>query len=468
MSELIFDSATRLAAMIRAKSASPVEVVDAHIKRIEEVNPKLNAFVTTTFESAREEARSAEEKITRGESVGPLHGVPVSVKDTFETAGVRTVAGSRLLENNIPERDAPVVARLKQAGAIVLGKTNVPEFAMDYRSENPVFGRTSNPWDLGRVPGGSSGGEGAAIASGCSPAGVGSDLGGSIRVPSHFCGIVGLKPTPGRIPVTGHIPVCVGPFALANSNGPLARRVEDLGLMLKVLAGFHPADPQSAPLPGCDFREIDARKLRVMWYTNDGFTPVTAATRETVERAAKALADRGLEVEQRRPAGIERAFELWFAFLGQAGVPGIVKMYEGSEELMGPLMQALKAIIQPVTTEQFLGAWIGRDMLRASVVTEMMDYPIILAPVTAMPAFEHDHHGGFTIEGQEVDYLAAFSYSMTYNLLGLPAAVVPCGRSPEGLPIGVQIVGRPFEEETVLAVAALLEESLGGYQRPPI
>ena len=262
MSELIFNSATRLAEIIRTKEASPIEVVEAHIRRIEEVNSKLNAFVTTTFERAREEARSAEQKITRGESVGPLHGVPVSVKDTFETAGVRTVAGSRLLENNIPERDAPVVARLKQAGAIVLGKTNVPEFAMDYRSENLVFGRTNNPWDLGRVPGGSSGGEGAAIASGCSPAGVGSDLGGSIRVPSHFCGIVGLKPTPGRIPVTGHIPVCVGPFALANSNGPLARRVEDLGLMLKVLAGFHPADPQSAPLPGCDFREIDAQLAR--------------------------------------------------------------------------------------------------------------------------------------------------------------------------------------------------------------
>jgi Asp-tRNA(Asn)/Glu-tRNA(Gln) amidotransferase A subunit family amidase len=468
MSELIFNSATKLAEMIRSKQVSPVEVIEAHIRRIKEVNPKLNAFVTTTFDSARKEARAAELKITSGESVGPLHGVPVSIKDTFETAGVRTVAGSRLLENNVPDRDAPVVARLKRAGAIILGKTNVPEFAMDFRSENPVFGRTSNPWDLGRVPGGSSGGEAAAIASGCSPAGVGSDLGGSIRVPSHFCGIVGLKPTPGRVPVTGHIPVCVGPFALGNSNGPLARRVEDLGLMLSVLAGVDPADPQSAPVPVREYRQIDARKLRVMWYANDGFTPVTQATRETVERAAKALADRGLEVVERRPAGIEGAFELWYGFLGQAGVPAIVKMYEGREELMGPLMQALNAIIQPQTKEEFLGAWIGRDLLRASVVTEMMDYPVILAPVTAMPAFEHDHKGGFTIEGQEVDYLAAFSYTMTYNVLGLPGAVVPCGRSPEGLPIGVQIVGRPFEEETVLTVAAVLEEALGGYQRPPI
>ena len=468
MSELIFNSATKLAEMIRNKQVSPVEVVEAHIRRIEEVNPKLNAFVTTTFERARGEARSAELRITRGESVGPLHGVPVSIKDTFETAGVRTVAGSRLLEDHIPDRDAPVVARLKRAGAIILGKTNVPEFAMDFRSENLVFGRTSNPWDLGRVPGGSSGGEAAAIASGCSPAGVGSDLGGSIRVPSHFCGIVGLKPTPGRVPVTGHIPVCVGPFALGNSNGPLARRIEDLGLMLTVLAGFDAGDPQSAPVPVRDYRQIDPRKLRVMWYTNDGFAPVTQATRQTVERAAKALADRGLELAERRPAGIERAFELWYGFLGQAGVPGIVKMYEGREELMGPLMQALKAIVQPQTNEQFLDAWTGRDVLRASVVTEMMDYPIILAPVAAIPAFEHDHKGGFTVEGHEVEYLAAFSYTMTFNVLGLPGAVVPCGRSPEGLPIGVQIVGRPFEEETVLAVAAVLEEALGGYQRPPI
>ncbi|HSF23648.1 MAG TPA: amidase [Blastocatellia bacterium] len=468
MSELIFNSATKLAEMIRNKQVSPVEVVEAHVRRIEEVNPKLNAFVTTTFERARGEARSAELRITRGESVGPLHGVPVSIKDTFETAGVRTVAGSRLLEDHIPDRDAPVVARLKRAGAIILGKTNVPEFAMDFRSENLVFGRTSNPWDLGRVSGGSSGGEAAAIASGCSPAGVGSDLGGSIRVPSHFCGIVGLKPTPGRVPVTGHIPVCVGPFALGNSNGPLARRIEDLGLMLAVLAGFDAGDPQSAPVPVRDYRQIDPRKLRVMWYTNDGFAPVTQATRQTVERAAKALADRGLELAERRPAGIERAFELWYGFLGQAGVPGIVKMYEGREELMGPLMQALKAIVQPQTNEQFLDAWTGRDVLRASVVTEMMDYPIILAPVAAIPAFEHDHKGGFTVEGHEVEYLAAFSYTMTFNVLGLPGAVVPCGRSPEGLPIGVQIVGRPFEEETVLAVAAVLEEALGGYQRPPI
>jgi amidase len=350
----------------------------------------------------------------------------------------------------------------------VLGKTNVPEFSMDYRCENPVFGRTSNPWNLDRVPGGSSGGEAAAIASGCSPAGIGSDLGGSVRVPSHFCGTVGLKTTPGRVPGSGHVPPALGPFSLGSSIGPLARRVEDLGLMLQVLAGFDPLDAASVPLPARDWRTIDARKLRVMFYTDDGVSPVTAATRETLERAAKALADRGLEVVQRRPAGLEKAQDLWFWWLGQAGLPGIVGLYAGREELMGPLMQAMNAITQPMTLEKFLSTWFSRDGLRASVLAEMIDFPIVLAPVAAIPAFEHDHQGGFVIEGTEVEYLHAFSYCQAYNLLGFPVVVVPCGRSPEGLPIGVQIVGRPFEEETVLAAAALLEESLGGYQRPPI
>jgi Asp-tRNA(Asn)/Glu-tRNA(Gln) amidotransferase A subunit family amidase len=473
MNDLNFISASKLADLIRMKEVSPVEVVEAYISRIEEVNPTLNAFVTTTFGSAREAARAAEQQLARGEAVGPLHGVPISVKDTIATAGVRTVAGTRLRESFVPETDAPVVTKLKRAGAIILGKTNVPELAMDYRSENLVFGRTSNPWDLNRVPGGSSGGEGAAIASGCSAAGIGSDLGGSIRVPSHFCGIVGLKTTPGRIPGSGHFPPCRGSFALGASLGPMARRVKDLALMLKILAGFDPSDPASVPLPFRAHRstgEKNERWRRVMWYTDDGIAPVTEATRKTVERAARALSGLGYEVEERRPRGLEHAFDLWFVWLGFVGVASLLKLYAEKEELMGPLMQALGHIAesQSVTLEQYLHVWQERDVLRASVVNEMMDCPIILAPVVATPAFEHDHEGGFEIEGHKVEYLKAFSYSQTYNLLGFPVVVVPCGRSPEGLPIGVQVVGRPFEEEDVLVTAALLEEALGGYERPPM
>jgi Asp-tRNA(Asn)/Glu-tRNA(Gln) amidotransferase A subunit family amidase len=473
MNELNFQPAAKLAELIRSKEVSPVEVVEAHIRRIEEVNPKLNAFVATTFDSAREAARLSEQRVARGEAVGLMEGVPVSIKDTIDVAGVRTVSGTRLRETFVPERDAPVVAKLKRAGAIILGKTNVPELAMDYRSENLVFGRTNNPWDLERVPGGSSGGEGAAIASGCSAGGVGSDLGGSIRVPSHFCGIVGLKTTPGRIPGSGHFPACVGPFSLGASIGPMARRVEDLALMLKVLAGFDPSDSASVPLPfrarTGDKDERNERFRRVMWYADDGITPVTKETRQAVERAAQALAGLGYEVEERRPAGLERTFDLWFAWLGVAGVGGLLEMYKGKEDQMGPLMQGLARVAESstMTLDQYLSAWAGRDMLRASVVNEMMDCPIILAPVVAAPAFHHDQRE-FEIEGQPVEYLKMFSYAMAYNLLGLPAAVVPAGRSPEGLPIGVQVVGRPFEEEDVLITAALLEEALGGYQRPEL
>jgi amidase len=207
-----------------------------------------------------------------------------------------------------------------------------------------------------------------------------------------------------------------------------------------------------------------------MWYADDGISPVTEATRQTVEGAANALAGLGYEVEERRPRGLEQSFDLWFIWLGFAGVSGLLKMYEGREELMGPLMQALAHITgkQSVTLEQYLDVWNRRDMLRASVVNEMMECPIILAPVVAVPAFAHDHEQGFEVEGTPVEYTKAFSYSQAYNLLGFPVVVVPCGRSPEGLPIGVQVVGRPFEEEDVLVTAALLEESLGGYQRPPI
>lgn len=473
MDELNFLSATKLAELIRAKDVSPVEVVESYIQRIEEVNPKLNAFVTTTFDSAREQARFAEQQILNGESVGLMTGVPISIKDTIETAGVRTVSGTRLRENYVPQTDAPVVTKLKKAGAIILGKTNVPELAMDYRCENLVFGRTNNPWDLERVPGGSSGGEGAAIASGCSAGGIGSDLGGSVRVPSHFCGIVGLKTTPGRIPGSGHFPACVGPFALGASLGPMARRVEDLALMLKVLAGFDPADPVSVPLPfrtgASQMDEREDRFRRVMWYADDGISPVTDATKQTVKRAAEALAGFGYEVEERRPRGIERAHDLWFLWLGAPGTAGLIEEYRDKEELMGPLMKGLKRLSESVTLElgQFISAWIGRDMLRASVVGEMMNCPIILAPVVAQPAFRPDEKE-FEIEGQPVDYLKMFSYSQAYNLLGLPAVVVPCGRSPEGLPIGVQVIGRPFQEEDVLITAALLEEALGGYERPPL
>ncbi len=469
--EIVYASATKLAAMIRDKQVSPTEVLDAHIARIEEVNPRLNALVTLTLDRARAAAAESEARIARGETLGALEGVPVSIKDTIETAGVRTVSGTRLRENHVPQVDAPVVARLKRAGAVVLGKTNVPECAMDLRSENAVFGRTSNPFNLTRVPGGSSGGEAASIAAGCSAAGVGSDMGGSIRIPAHFCGIAGLKPTPGRVPGSGHFPgAAFGPLALGTSLGPMARRVEDLALLYGVLAGFDPADPMSVPFATRDYSQLSLEKMRVMFYTNDGIAPVTAATDAAVRRAARALADAGAEVVEQRPKGIERSHELWGRFLSEPAMPGLFSLYRGREDMMGPLMRAMSKMPASVPPEEamerYLRAWAGRDKLRASVVGEMMEFPILLAPVASIPAFAHGHRGQFDVDGELVDYLKVFSYSQAFNALGLPVTVVRCGTSPEDLPIGVQVVGRPWDEELTLKAAAAIESAVGEYQRP--
>src|SRR6266545_1597231 len=236
MTDLCTRSTIKLAELIREQKVSPVEVLQACLRRIEEINPQLNAIVTIAPD-ALEKAKEAETAIKRGEGLGPLHGVPLTIKDTIETAGLRTTSGSAMRAGFIPKRDAPAVARLKDAGAIVLGKTNAAEMAMDYTADNPVFGRTNNPYDLALTPGGSSGGEGAAIASCMSPAGIGSDLAGSIRIPAHFCGIVGLKPTVGRIPSTGQFPPATGPYSLGAVIGPMASSVNDLRLLFNVLAG---------------------------------------------------------------------------------------------------------------------------------------------------------------------------------------------------------------------------------------
>src|ERR1700685_4107651 len=249
MSELTFLPAVVMAEQIRKSALSPVELVEAHLTLIEKLNPKLNAFVHVDAEGARRQARAAEEAVTRHEKLGPLHGVPVSIKSSVEVKGMRCEAGSKLRAGFMAARDAPLVSRLREAGAIILGTTNAPELLMAWETDNLLYGRTNNPWDLSRTPGGSSGGEAAAIAAGCSAGGVGSDGGGSIRVPAHFSGICGLKPTPGRVPSTGHYPASAGPFAQLGVVGPMARTVADVARLFSVTAGHDIGDPVSAPGP---------------------------------------------------------------------------------------------------------------------------------------------------------------------------------------------------------------------------
>lgn len=470
MSELTFLPAVSMAEQIRKKKLSPSELVDAHLARIEKLNPKLNAFVQVDTEGARRQAHAAEDAVARNESLGPLHGVPISIKSSIEVKGLRCEAGTRLRTGLVAKNDAPLVSRLRQAGAIILGNTNTPELLMAWETDNLLYGRTNNPWDLSRTPGGSSGGEAAAIAAGLSAGGVGSDGGGSIRVPAHFSGICGLKPTPGRIPATGHFPTSVGPFALLGVVGPMARTVADLKVLFEVMQGLDEGDPSAAPVPVRWPTRDDVKKLRIGYFEDDGRTPVTSETRAAVQAAGQALEDAGFEVEPFRPEGLEQARQLWWQFFGIAGGMLLGPLTEGREADLSPILKefSLRVASEPSHTAQtLLDTWIMRDVVRMQVFSQMRDFPIILCPVASVPAFRHGERS-WNIDGQTVQYLDAWSYTEWFNLLGTPAVSIPFGRSKEGLPIGVQIVARPWEEELVLAIAAELEAQRGPWQGPDL
>ena len=470
MSELTFRSAVSMAEQIRQKKLSPVELVEAHLARIEKLNPKLNAFVQLDVEGARRQARAAEESVTRGEKLGPLHGVPISIKSSIEVTAMKCEAGSKLRAGFVAPKDAPLVSRLRKAGAIILGTTNTPELLMAWETDNLLYGRTNNPWDLSRTSGGSSGGEAAAIAAGCSAGGVGSDGGGSIRVPAHFSGICGLKPTPGRIPATGHFPTSVGPFALIGVVGPMARTVSDLKVLFEVMQGPDDGDPSAAPVPVRWPSRSDLKKLRIGYFEDDERTPVTAETRATVRAAAEALKRAGFRVEPFRPEGLEQARQLWWQFFGIAGGMLLQPMTKGREAELSPILKQHLSWVaaEPSHTGQtLLDTWIMRDVLRMQVFSQMRGYPVLLCPVASIPAFHHSERS-WKIDGKTVEYLDAWSYTEWFNLLGTPAVAVPFGRSNEGLPIGVQIVARPWEEELVLAVVAELEAQRGAWQPPDI
>ena len=461
-------SASELARLIRQNQLSPVEVIEAHLSRIQRLNPTLNAFVGIDEEQARTAARRVEDEVMRGENSKPLLGVPVSIKSCIDVQGLKCEAGSRLRDGYIAGKDAPLVTRLKRAGAIVIGNTNTPEMLMAYHTDNDIYGRSNNPWNLARSPGGSSGGESAAIAAFMSAAGIGSDGGGSIRVPAHFAGICGLKPTPGRIPATGHYPPCGGPFSLIGVVGPMARTVEDLKVLLEVTAGYDAGDPVSVAVPVGSTDGDQARELRVGFYEEDGFSPPTSETRAAVSAAATHLRQSGFEVEPFRPEGLDRARELWSVIFVQAGGMLVKAAANGRENEIASNTKEFLAVAAecgPLTGELLLNTLIERDQMRFKLLEQMERFPILLAPVCAIPAFAHED-AGWGLK-HAADYLRTVTYCQHYNLLGNPAAVVPVGRSPEGLPIGVQVIGRPYKEDEVLAVAAVLDQQFGG-QAPPI
>jgi Asp-tRNA(Asn)/Glu-tRNA(Gln) amidotransferase A subunit family amidase len=470
MDDLTFLSAVAMAAQIREKKISPVELADAHLAKIERLNPKLNAYVQVDTERVRREARAAETAVVRGTEIGPLHGVPISIKSSIAVAGMRCESGTRLRAGFVADHDAPLVARLRNAGAIILGVTNTPEILMAWETDNLLYGRTNSAWDLERTPGGSSGGEAAAIAAGMSAGGVGSDGGGSIRVPAHFSGICGLKPTPGRIPSTGHFPASSGPFALIGVVGPMARTVADLKALFEIMQGPDDGDSCAAPVPLQWPGDAEVKQLRIGYFEEDGRTPVTPETRAAIRTAAEALGHAGFQVEPFRPEGLEEARLLWKKFFVAAAGMLIRPMFHDRDRDLSPILKQFLewSAAEPVLTgESLLDAWIRRDVARADFLAQMKKYPILLCPAAAIPAFRHGERS-WTIEGKTVEYLDAWSYTEFFNLLGNPGIVVPVSHSSEGLPIGVQIVGRPWEEEKVLAVAAVLERECGAWKMPPI
>ncbi len=463
--EICYLDATELASRIRSKAMSPVEVVRAHLARIEAINPKLNAIVTI-IDGAEDRARAAEAAVMRGESLGPLHGVPFTIKDCVDTVGIRTTRGSRLFAHHVPTVDATVVTRLKAAGGIPIGKTNLPEFALWWETANRVFGRTVNPWNVERTTGGSSGGEAAAIASGLSPLGIGSDVGGSIRAPAHYCGIAGLKATHGRIPLTGHWPETLLRFMHV---GPMARTVRDIGLALKTMAGPDGQDwyAMLVPVPDVPASPSLPPNLRVGWMVEPGFGPVDTEVAATVARAAESLQTLGSRVEQVTLPGLERCdgHLLSMTLFTAEGGLYLEPIIAGRQaELYPALQQRLSFKVESL--REYLTAEAEVEGLRRDLAQYFTRYDILLCHTVPVPAHPHEAPA-CVIGAQTLPPRHVLRATVPFDLTGSPALSVPFGWSAEGLPIGVQIVGRQFEEATVLRVGMALEAMHDATTRHP-
>jgi fatty acid amide hydrolase len=514
-----WESAAELARRIAAGDLSAAEVVEAHIRRIEAVNPRLNALVVPLFDQARKEARTADAARASGKPLGPLHGVPVTIKEMFDVAGTATTVGLSARAEQRAAADAFPVSRLRRAGAIILGKTNVAQLGMMFESDNPLYGRTNNPWNLARTSGGSSGGEAALIAAGGSPLGLGSDGGGSIRHPSHCCGIHGFKPTSRRLTMRGHWMVPNYPPDWVQP-GPMARSVADLGLALAVLAapGQEAVDPAIAPAPLGRPDAVALRGLRVGVYEDDGYFPPAPALRRAVRESAAALRERGAEVEEFRPPDVELGVGTYFGLIYHDGLAALKRFGAGSR-----LDPRIRKLILAVSVPNWLRPALARLFRRLGrrydafylrsvrrrkltvdaywrLVEQQNEYrgrflaaldggqfDAILCPPNGLPALTHDCFYG----------AVAGSYGLLYNLLGMPAGVVaatrvrpgeesdrPASRDPAlrvaraveagsaGLPVGVQVVARHWREDVALAVMAALEEHFRAQPdyptRPPL
>jgi Asp-tRNA(Asn)/Glu-tRNA(Gln) amidotransferase A subunit family amidase len=466
MTELLEQSATSMARAVRDREISPVELVQAHIDRAEECSD-LNIIVLPRFEQALAEAREADRALAGGDAVGALHGVPFTAKECIEVADMACCDASKVFEGNVSTRDATVVRNVRGEGAILLGKTNIPEFAFHYDSNNLIYGATHNPHDPERSVGGSSGGEGAALATGISPFGIGSDYGGSIRVPAHFNGVTGLKPGRWVVPYGGHFPPAQAmSIQLWSEIGPMARYIEDLELLLPIYAKpDFTTDPDVAPH---DVAAYATGSLRVAIFDEDGICPVDPAIRAAVRNAGRALADAGHEVVEERPPNQGEVRDLFEQIALGETMSLLWPVIEPREEELSPQIRRLLMRRETLNVDlpTYAGLLAHRLELERAASAWLETNHIAVCPISATAAFPIGTEV-MDVDGREYEAIDLFAMSTYVNAMSLPAAAVPVGRTPDGLPIGVQVIGRRYREAEVLAVAKELEAALGGWIRPP-
>ena len=464
--EICFLTATELARRIRAKDLSAREVMEAHLAQVERVNPKVNAIVTLLPEKAMEQASAADETLTRGTEVGPLHGLPVAHKDLVFTRGIRTTLGSLAFKDFVPEEDALIVERLKKAGAITIGKTNTPEFGAGSQTYNEVFGETLNPYDTSRTCGGSSGGAAVALACGMLPIADGSDLGGSLRNPASFCNVVGFRPSPGRVPVW---PNFVAWFPLT-VQGPMARTVQDTALMLSAIAGPDPRSPIAVTEPGSLFSrplERDFKGVLVAWSRDLGELPVDPRVTEAIEGQRNAFESLGCVVEDREPdfTDADEVFKVWRAWRFELAFAELLENHR--DQLKDTVIWNIEEGMK-LSGPQIGRAERRRTELYHRVRKFMETYEFLILPVSQVPPFDVKQRYVTEIDGVRMDTYLDWMKSCYYiSVTGLPAISVPCGFTPDGLPVGIQIVGRHQNDLGVLELAHAFEQATGLWRRRP-
>ncbi len=452
---LLFSSIASMRTALNARRISCTELVQMHLAQIAEVNSKLNAVVQLN-ETALKEAQSADQNLAGDKTLGPLHGIPMTIKDSFRTEGLTTTAGTLGLKNHVPDQDATVVERLKKAGAILLGKTNTPEITLRFATDNFVYGPTNNPYNQNRIPGGSSGGAAAIIAAGGSPFDIGTDTGGSIRTPAHFCGICGLKPTKGRVPRTGHIPFNeISAVEALTQAGPLARYISDLILLLPIISGPDWVDPsvtrpafQSLPLP-------QLGNLRIAYFLDNGITSPDSDTRAILKMAIAAIGPVCRSTSESKIPNLERSEDLWREIVisdGGSSVSGFLKQL-GTLQMHHFLNWTQEG--SDISTSDYMNILVEWNQFQSKSLKFMQNYEVLICPMAPKVAPGHD-------------LTTPFNYGYVFNLLGWPVVVVRCGTSDDGLPIGLQVVARPWDEQVAFAVAKFLEDQFAGFQRPEI